>query len=893
MESESKKRRTWGGTAHFVSDDESELSGFEGDQQRMLAFPAASLSGGCDGTRRRIVRACDPCRRKRVKCSGSNPGNPCEKCTAKPHLCIYTPYSASEVAALKQETAPISSKKRFELIEHRLAALEAALTTGQSQQLDSSSAEPIDHQPKIETGSPKQGLKHHHQQLSLNPAVTFSSASILLPVSRVQEPSIPLVPPPTPSMDGASQTKAGGFVIKADDTLLFFGSTSSLGGPKDDSNPWKSQPRFQNGILQAYNANLKQDQAHTPPSEESGAVPKCSKCAGEGIIKSVRLFDLVPLPDHLLDHILKIFWEQMHPQFPLIERSYFDDKLQTIRSLEHFHIDGHWQFCLLLLSVVALMINGTPSLNCWGKTAGKCEQTAFKEHAVVLKHVMDHYRRIMLDHFGVPDLILIQSLVFMVMTVATGIASRLSQGSWSYMGIAVRLSQELGLHRSIKSLGVRHRLFTPEFMALRNRTWHCVMILETYTGIWTGRPLGIHDSDWDAEYPEVTNPEIATLKHHIDLSLIIASILRFANRARKADEKVFAHEIELRLAGWWNGLDSDWRALEFGERWNAKAVMALMWNATVILFHRTAYNRIDHPACLESASAITRIVSRLESPAADNEATVLFPNFIYCTIMGITVHIQQIFTCERGSPDETNRALFETAVTELESCMRLLDVMRRDYASAERSWKTICDFLGSKGLRLEELFKSVKKSRADRAKGLSKSCQRVNAETPSISSDVFSQASSIANEFSPHSWAPSSFSNSSLFGGGAGGSIGFGSGLGFNDLSLWDGLSFFDLAGLGSLANTDFLLLGQPPLSQAPPYQQQQQHQQEMVTQQTSQITPSFHQFTTAPLVKAGAAVAAPLSGLHQLADISIGNGSVVPNGAAVFSHPPLQQHMS
>ncbi|KAJ3015935.1 UNVERIFIED_CONTAM: hypothetical protein HDU68_012508 [Siphonaria sp. JEL0065] len=94
--------------------------------------------------------------------------------------------------------------------------------------------------------------------------------------------------------------------------------------------------------------------------------------------------------------------------------------------------------------------------------------------------------------------------------------------------------------------------------------------------MWTGRPLTIHDNDWDAEYPETTSPEMAALKHHSDLLQIIGSILKFGNRARQVDVDATIAEISGKLDGWWKRLDADWKSLVFHQRWNAKALMALM-----------------------------------------------------------------------------------------------------------------------------------------------------------------------------------------------------------------------------------------------------------------------------------------------------------------------------
>ncbi|KAJ3001448.1 UNVERIFIED_CONTAM: hypothetical protein HDU68_006895, partial [Siphonaria sp. JEL0065] len=411
--------------------------------------------------------------------------------------------------------------------------------------------------------------------------------------------------------------------------LTFWGSTSALGGTTNNAHLYKAIPRFINGILmvhipaRTYHEEARESAKNTPSGSLSGSVGSGGANSLDveiqekwnerrekvGSIHSlvditVELQELIPLPDDVVDLILKNFWEQFHPQFPLIDKIWFDAQLKSLRSLPYINIELHWRFILLLTSVLALMVNFSPSLSIWEN--------------IVLKHLLDSYKKILFDHFEIADVIMVQSLLFIVLMGGCARGVRFT-GTWGYMGIAVRLAQELGLHRSVKELGVLHRTFTKESIAIRNRTWHCVMIMETYTCIWTGRPLAIHDSDWDAEYPEATTPETTTLRHHIDLAIIIAKILRFANRAQPSDVNMFASTIKASLDAWWSALDDDWRSLIFQERWNSKALMALMYHSATILFYRTAYCRIDQPACLEAASAITKLVSRFEAPPSTNE----------------------------------------------------------------------------------------------------------------------------------------------------------------------------------------------------------------------------------------------------------------------------------
>ncbi|KAJ3229335.1 hypothetical protein HDU81_005471 [Chytriomyces hyalinus] len=728
------------------------------------------------------------------------------------------------------------------------------------------------------------------------------------------------------SQVGAKPTfKTGGFLTNSEETALtFWGSTSALGGTNNKAHLYKSIPRFVNGVLLVHigsNSNYvettefrkwvdpapKPSAYVDPPSSQCEVERKVSKTSakepsrvGENASSRSLLFlledtkefsQIIPLPDELLDHILKHYWNQFHPQFPVIEKEWFNTQLAHLRSISSINIEEHWQFVLVLTSVVALMINFTPSLTHWKKpssaspqlpTPVTSEASAFTDHDVVLKHLVDSYKKIIFEHFEFPNVYVVQSLLIMVLTGGCGRGARIS-GIWGYMGMAVRMSQELGLHRSIAELGVKHRRFNRETMALRNRTWHCVMIMETYTCIWTGRPMAIHDNDWDAEDPAVTSPETATLKHHIELAKIIASILRFANRARAVNVEEFISDTTARLEGWWARLDDDWRALVFKERWNSKALMALMYHGAVILFHRMAHNRIDQPVCLASAAAITVLVSRFEKPPDENECIALFPTFTYCAMLACTVHFGQMLGHSNTS-DSVERLV--KAVGNLEKCMRVFDTLRSVFVDAERCWKTILDFLAVKGIRLDELVVAAKSGSAvadaiagmsdlasvsggspslavvegradtgleraaDASAASSKAGSRKAASNTQLGSYGFIQEALARNEMiqsvnpslqqqsmsgsrsagrrghlgllgtSGNDSSTSSSSPSANIGILGGGDLGF----------MWDGLSLFDLAGLGGLGTGDF------GLSQPQPSQFSQRPQQ-------IQQPPNFNSF--------------------------------------------------
>ncbi|KAI8841915.1 fungal-specific transcription factor domain-containing protein [Chytriomyces cf. hyalinus JEL632] len=993
--------------------------------------------------RARIVRACDPCRKKRARCSGELP---CANCAGKPSLCIYVP----PVSKKKEPDADEPSKLdridvRLERIEQRLASLISVLEhlspphlkqSLTASNLSASSTPPhhhftarsmsqsevFDFNPQANPSSDSQAVDHRPSQngSSVLPFTYKPLSPQQVQLKRLSQnaPTNPLIkdlksvalpPPPLPKpavhervdLEKDSSYKTGGFLINTEETALtFWGSTSALGGRTHNAHLYKAIPRFINGILMVHIpartlADEAKEASETPRSENSPSVhssdfmkekdPYQEKGLYEAkeqtsasilslVTETVEMRELIPLPEDLVDHILKNFWEQFHPQFPLIDQTWFNLQLARLRRQTLISVEEHWRFILLLTSVVALMLNFTPSLTHWrvSKSAeikpedamsstddSTYSECPFADHDVALRHLIDSYKRILFDHFEIADVIMVQSLLFMVLTGGCARGSRFT-GAWQYMGICVRLSQELGLHRSVSQLGVKHKTFDKETIALRNRTWHCVMIMETYTCIWTGRPLAIHDNDWDAEYPLATCPEIATLKHHFDLAQIIASILRFANRARPADAAAFEKDVSSRLDLWWSKLDSDWRNVRFAERWNSKALMLLMYHSAVILFHRTAHNHTYSQECVNAARGITYLVSRFEAPLQPNECVALFPTFTYCAMMACTVHIGGLLSASAKGDAQT----FVESVRQLEKCMCVFDNLRGVFLAAERCWKTVLDFLMTRGIKLNDLLTAVKSNGGGAVEsimnGVGRSASMRFSEKGTLNGGGEAGARPVVN-FSGGS-APGNVGNgngtiapslpvpagasvgtmmgmnsglaSALFGGTGSvsaaqfstpisltspqklqlqqlGALSIPPGTGVNsfgmdpNFGLWDGLSLFDLAGLGGISSHPDLSM----LSGVP------NHHQSHETFNQVPIAPVTPQHTSSNILAAySTAPQFPLphrqhnlsqsmtyngSALDQLAEVSVGSVAGMQAGVdsyarlqgPVYSGQPLHRH--
>jgi hypothetical protein len=75
--------------------------------------------------------------------------------------------------------------------------------------------------------------------------------------------------------------------------------------------------------------------------------------------------------------------------------------------------------------------------------------------------------------------------------------------AWVYTGMAVRMAQDLGMHRAADGWARADvgRLFGPRELQERRRIWWGCVILDGYVSTYIGRPLAIFERDYDTLLP--------------------------------------------------------------------------------------------------------------------------------------------------------------------------------------------------------------------------------------------------------------------------------------------------------------------------------------------------------------------------------------------------------
>lgn len=190
-----------------------------------------------------------------------------------------------------------------------------------------------------------------------------------------------------------------------------------------------------------------------------------------------------------------------------------------------------------------------------------------------------------------------------------GIGS-MEQG-WLYIGMAIRMAQDLGLNRAADNWQLHGRkMFSLEENQVRKHIWWGCCIADKYTSVYMGRPVSIGEGDFDtllpdpAEYDEDTPGDLATLQYistpltmscfraAATLSVLIGSIVTMIYPVRstgRGSRRAVLHSLESRLDQWYIDLPDDLRYDPASKR-NTPPLAVLFihiqyWSA-VLLLHR-------------------------------------------------------------------------------------------------------------------------------------------------------------------------------------------------------------------------------------------------------------------------------------------------------------------
>lgn len=238
----------------------------------------------------------------------------------------------------------------------------------------------------------------------------------------------------------------------------------------------------------------------------------------------------------------------------------------------------------------------------------RTDDPIFKDAGVERDHVfqtlLDRATFLVRKEYLKPRIVTIQALVLLC---AHPTYSTSSYRNWILAGMAVRMAQDLGLHRTLTTVEV-----SSDFKEKRKRLWYSCYITDRWCCAVMGRPLAIADSDCDVDLPLVRGPDgdedLTMFVNFVKLSGILGEVLRriYSPKAKLNGYKTKAMEqtvwsLQKMLEEWFHNVPAGYKITEndlSDIRYNkslygpdSKKIMeggplTVCYHAVVLLLHR-------------------------------------------------------------------------------------------------------------------------------------------------------------------------------------------------------------------------------------------------------------------------------------------------------------------
>ncbi|KAJ7095169.1 fungal-specific transcription factor domain-containing protein [Mycena belliarum] len=400
--------------------------------------------------RRRVWRACESCRRKKIKCDGCEPT--CSQCSTSGSQCTW-----------------LQTKDRAALSRHYVQELEARLLHMES--LFSQIAPVLDQIGPLPDGAAIAEL------VAAAPAPSSSDATPIAVLPRV--PSIPIK-----AEDDDVSESFGQLALDEYGHMRWIGGSSTL------------------SLIQSFKALTSSPLHRISPMEEDPRAPgpSVNKLYFPASVFFGKLVHALPGPEEveypprdLADKLVNAYFSRFHFLNPVVDKpSFLRQYNQLMDSIsDPLLARSEAAFISLVFAVFACSarlvedarLSTSESLDDGGMGM------VYYERALILQYIS--HANTQIAH--VQCFILLSSFLCSVNCLPQ---------AWILVGQAVRTGQDLGLHRSPRRLGI-----SPIDKETRRKIWWGVYSLDRMLALALGRPLGVNDSDCDVEYPVEVDDE--------------------------------------------------------------------------------------------------------------------------------------------------------------------------------------------------------------------------------------------------------------------------------------------------------------------------------------------------------------------------------------------------
>ncbi|KAK2767420.1 hypothetical protein FQN54_003576 [Arachnomyces sp. PD_36] len=495
-----------------------------------------------DVKRRRIARACDMCRKKKIKCDGKMPK--CSHCLNYKTECIFT--------QVEKKRNPPKGAKYIEGLENRLGRMESLLRlSGLLSEDDVGKTDLGTLEKRLADRSMGNGgmsSKNSNRSSSVNPTAQGSGSHHSTP--RVDSYSSP-TPVTSPDSQKETETEVEGLsdmmcslVTNNCGETRYIGSSSGLSIFSPKGIQWVNEKTgdssFQDMISSAYVDDNKW--IYWKPEVFSDIFAR-------------RVFKPLPPKEEALS-LLRDFFQNFNCMFPLFHEPTFMHLVERQYSREPYEGSGWWASLNVALAIahrLRVMSNLVPH-----------EEDKKAWH--YLKNAMAVLTELTMRN---TDLLSVQALLGMALFLQ---GTPNPQPSFSLVASAIRLSHSIGLHKRGSGFGLN-----AVEVEQRKRVFWIAYLLDKDICLRSGRPPVQDDDDMNVELPSEDPPDnvgnipLADGKGKVNLFRLMCTFATIESKvykqlystkaSRQSDGELLntIGELDRELEEWKDGIPLDFR----------------------------------------------------------------------------------------------------------------------------------------------------------------------------------------------------------------------------------------------------------------------------------------------------------------------------------------------
>ncbi|KIW27147.1 uncharacterized protein PV07_06914 [Cladophialophora immunda] len=502
-----------------------------------------------DPKRRRIARACDMCRKKKIKCDGKMPK--CGHCINYKTECIFT--------QVEKKRNPPKGAKYIEGLENRLGRMESLLrmsgllseeeagktdlgTLEKRLAEKASSRDFPTHKTTDSPGAAKSGTNSAAAENSPRPA--SQRDSLETPRDNITSPSTDGERPGREDVENLSEAMCSLVTNNVGETR-YIGSSSAFSIFSSKGIEWVNEKTgdtsFQETIQNAVNEDDTKWQYWKP------------EVFGDIFVR--RVFKPLPPKEEAMS-LFKDFFENFNCMFPLFHEPTFMHLVEKQYSKDPYEGSGWWASINVALAIayrIRVMSNVVPQED---------DQKAW----LYLKNAMGVITELTMRN---TDLLSVQALLGMALFLQ---GTPNPQPSFFLIAAAIRCSHTIGLHKRGSAFNLN-----PIEVEQRKRVFWIGYLLDKDACLRAGRPPAQDDDDMNVELPSEDPPDnignvpLADGKSKINLfrlmcefAIISSKVYRqlYSVRASKQSDGELLNtigELDKELEAWKDSIPLDFR----------------------------------------------------------------------------------------------------------------------------------------------------------------------------------------------------------------------------------------------------------------------------------------------------------------------------------------------